>query len=70
MKLGITMLIHNKDDNKFVIEFPCFLGHPVVSTLFHLKTPQNRKKDDFPGVYSFQNDFWWYGKNWKIEYQM
>ena len=29
MKLGITMLIHNKDDIKFVTEFPCFLGHPV-----------------------------------------
>ena len=24
------MLIHNKDDIKFVTEFPCFLGHPVV----------------------------------------
>ena len=29
MKLGITMLIHNKDDIEFVTEFPCFLGHPV-----------------------------------------
>ena len=29
MKLGITMLIHNKDDIHFVTEFPCFLGHPV-----------------------------------------
>ena len=29
LKLGITMLIHNKDDIKFVTEFPCFLGHPV-----------------------------------------
>ena len=28
-KLGITMLIHNKDDIKFVTEFPCFSGHPV-----------------------------------------
>ena len=27
--LGITMLIHNKDDIEFVTEFPCFLGHPV-----------------------------------------
>ena len=25
MKLGITMLIHNKDDIEFVTEFPCFL---------------------------------------------
>ena len=30
MKIGITMLIHNKDDIEFVTEFPCFLGHPVV----------------------------------------
>ena len=29
LKLGITMLIHNKDDIQFVTEFPCFLGHPV-----------------------------------------
>ena len=29
MKLGITMLIHNKDDIEFVTEFPCLLGHPV-----------------------------------------
>ena len=27
MKLGITMLIHNKDDIEFVTAFPCFLGH-------------------------------------------
>jgi len=32
MKLGITMLIHNKDDIEFVTEFPCFLGHPVFLT--------------------------------------
>ena len=25
------MLIHNKDDIEFVTEFPCFLGHPVLS---------------------------------------
>ena len=30
MKLGITMLIHYKDDIEFVTEFPWFLGHPVV----------------------------------------
>ena len=24
LKLGITMLIHNKDDIDFVTEFPCF----------------------------------------------
>jgi len=30
LKLGITMLIHNKDDIEFVTEFPCFLGHPVA----------------------------------------
>ena len=31
MKLGITMLIQNKDDIEFVTEFKCFLGHPVGS---------------------------------------
>ena len=30
LKLGITMLNHNKDDMEFVTEFPCFLGHPVL----------------------------------------
>ena len=30
MKLGITMLIHYKDDIEFVTEFPCLLGCPVV----------------------------------------
>ena len=30
MKLGITMLIHKKDDIEFVTELPCFLRHPVV----------------------------------------
>ena len=29
LKLGIAMLIHNKDDIEFVTEFPCLLGHPV-----------------------------------------
>ena len=29
MKLGITILIHNKDDIEFVTEFSCLLGHPV-----------------------------------------
>ena len=29
LKLGITMLIHNKDDIQFLTEFPCFWGHPV-----------------------------------------
>ena len=28
-EIGITMLIHNKDDIEFVTEFPCLLGHPV-----------------------------------------
>ena len=27
MKLGITMLIHNKDDIEFVTEFPCFFNY-------------------------------------------
>ena len=44
LKLGTTMLIHNKDDIKFVTELiPCFLGHPVLINnlvwyIFHLFT--------------------------------
>ena len=34
MKLGITIIIYNKDDIEFVTEFPCFLGHPVYPTNF------------------------------------
>ena len=30
-EIRFTMLIHNKDDIQFVTEFPCFLGHPVLS---------------------------------------
>ena len=37
MKLGITMLIHNKDDIEFVTEFPCFLGHPVAEFVIKLR---------------------------------
>ena len=40
MKLGITVLIHNKDDIQFVTEFPCFLGHPV--TRLHSQGAINR----------------------------
>ena len=43
MKLGITMLIHNKDDIEFVTEFPCFLGHPVHSNVFSFTTVITRK---------------------------
>ena len=31
MKLGITMLIHNKDDIEFVTEFPYLFEHHVPS---------------------------------------
>ena len=31
MKLGITMLTHNKDDIEFVTEFPCLLEHPLFT---------------------------------------
>ena len=34
LKLGNTMLIHNKYDTKFVTDFPSFLGHPVVNKSF------------------------------------
>ena len=27
------MVIHCKDDIKFVTEFPCFLGHPVYKRI-------------------------------------
>ena len=30
LKLGITILVHYKDDIEFVTEVPCFLGHPVL----------------------------------------
>ena len=28
------MVIRNKDDIEFFTEFPCFLGHPVVQSIF------------------------------------
>ena len=31
LKLGNTTLILYKDDLEFVSEFPCLLGHPVLS---------------------------------------
>ena len=34
MKLGITMLIHNKDDIEFVTKFPCSWGVPVSKCKF------------------------------------
>ena len=37
-KLGITMLIYNKDDIQFVTEFPCFLGHPVSFYTINVST--------------------------------
>ena len=40
MKLGNTMLIHNKDDIEFVTEFPCFLGHPVVKRIIRRKNDE------------------------------
>ena len=43
LKLGITVLIHNKDDIQFVTEFPCFLGHPVTSIRDTFK-PRKRKR--------------------------
>ena len=33
MKLGITMLVHNKDDIEFVTEFPCFFWDTLYHTL-------------------------------------
>ena len=34
LKLGITMLIHIKDDIEFVTEFQCLLRHPVLYLKF------------------------------------
>ena len=34
LKLGITMLIHNKDDIEFVTEFPCFFGTPCSICIY------------------------------------
>ena len=47
MKIGITMLIHNKDDIEFVTEFPCFLGHPVYNTTIKLNLPGCNKVRQF-----------------------
>jgi len=46
LKLGITMLIHNKDDIEFVTEFPCFLGHPVSPTFDYQKV-KNTTFDEY-----------------------
>ena len=42
------MLIYNKEDNEFVTEFPCLLGHPVhylfstlSASIFRPKIPEN-----------------------------
>ena len=45
LKLGITMLIHNKDDIEFVTEFPWFLGHPVDCSLILLMSKLNCKSE-------------------------
>ena len=44
LKLGITMLIHNKDDIEFVTEFPCLLGHPVDKQLQFNSNKMNEVK--------------------------
>ena len=50
MKLGITMLIHNKDDIEFVTEFPCLLGHPAYQHLFnHLEVLGRTSRHIFGG---------------------
>ena len=33
LKLGITMLNHNKDEIEFVTEFPCLLGHLICAII-------------------------------------
>ena len=51
MKLGITMLIQNKDDFEFVTEFPCLLGHPEIN--FHL----NQKEFSLCHKFEFSNPY-------------
>ena len=47
MKLGITMLIHNKDDIEFVSEFSCFLGHSVLFSTCVKLSALNKKTHIF-----------------------
>ena len=53
MKLGITMLILNKDDIEFVTEFLCFLGHPVKYYKMMFKNNPAWKKVDIEVVMIF-----------------
>ena len=48
LKLGITMLLRNKDYIQFVTEFPCFLRHPVVKQI---------KYKNFKNNFPFRNIF-------------
>ena len=57
LKLGITMLIHNKDDIEFVTEFPCFLGHPVWKA--DLETYGSKKFGTFvSGINNLKHIIW------------
>ena len=56
LKLGITMLIHNKDDIQFVTEFLCFLGHPVFDHSFIFESTSFRDYD-FSAIF-LQNRHW------------
>ena len=61
MKLGTTMLIHNKDDIQFVTEFPCFLGHPVGKIGWELEWIKTKQK---VGIEMEINCRVWDWKNW------
>ena len=60
MKLGITMLIHYKDDIQFVTEFPCFLGHSVLHIIQRLYIVFSRKRLNC----NLSSNFVWYADLW------
>jgi len=47
LKLGITLLIHNKDDIEFVTEFPCFWETLYTGQLHIFYSFSNRKNAKF-----------------------
>jgi len=56
LKLGITMLIHNKDDIEFVTEFPCFWDTLYLFTgskKFQVVFICSHKKNDYFSIWVF-----------------
>ena len=67
LKLGITMLIHNKDDIEFVTEFPCFLGHPVLS-LFLRSSGSKPETESQPREMKLENLFHFLSSSFSIDF--